>query len=239
MEQNREEQSFTGTGCFYHPIKTAQVQCIQCGRPICQECAHAGKILYGHGMGKSLCLGCAEKFAQENLMNLQKFRSRCTFYFVKLAVGVLAGLAAGILLGRIFHLQPHKLLSFILTLILIGLGVVLLCVPDQMARNLGGFPGAAMDNVPVKILKAIGWVIWVYVSGIMEAIRKTADVLTQLGKIPETMRRHLDAQSLIANYRKFSGNRNTLAVPGTPGVSAGELSQVVTKIVADRGSIPK
>ena len=66
MEQNREEQSFTGTGCFYHPIKTAQVQCIQCGRPICQECAHAGKILYGHGMEK-VCVWGAQRSSRRRI----------------------------------------------------------------------------------------------------------------------------------------------------------------------------
>lgn len=236
MEGNRGGQERMGAGCFYHPIKNAQTQCVQCGRPICQECAQAGRILAGSRVGRSLCFGCGEKLAEENMVNLQKIRSQSMLYLVRLAVGILAGLAVGVFVSKIFPWLSHGMVSVIFKLFFAGLGVIFLCVPSETAKQLADFSlkvyGTSNDQrFWVRLLKGIVCLAAAFFMGIATAVRKGADMITQIGKVPGAIRRNLEAQSQIMNYRKSFGN--ALESRGTSGSPERELSQVITQIVAD------
>ncbi|HIS27170.1 MAG TPA: hypothetical protein IAA57_09825 [Candidatus Pullilachnospira intestinigallinarum] len=245
MEQNHEGQNQAVAVCFYHPIRKAQAYCVQCGHPLCADCAEAGRILGGAKAGRSICFDCGGKLAEQNMESLKSRRGNVIKYFIKLLAAVVIGYLAGSLISAKFpgELLANGVASVICRLVFTFIGAILACasveIGDCVRTVISLFGTSSADGWPVRILKLVIGVVFgffaVLFKGTTTVVKKAMENIKTLKAIPDTTERNMSYQNQIMSYRRAAES----SVQPAPAQAKQALSRVITWIVEDNVRLTK
>ena len=137
--------------CYHHPEEQSVALCKECGKGICKDCFDT--YASGIGSNKALCFDCVEERVQQNIAEVDAFRSKVKRERTWMIVGaVLGAILIGPMLASIA--QGEVLAAFIMW-------------------SLGVFGGASLGTI-ISGFKEYGWVvgiIMIVISPIMSIVR--------------------------------------------------------------------
>lgn len=241
MEQQNGGNAYTGGVCFYHPMKNRRTACVLCGKPLCADCGEAGQIVSGQKAGRSICFGCGEKLAEQNMELLQAERMRGVKYFVRFAAGIFIGFIAG---GMVSGHFPYSMIfqgisGAVFRLFFVILGIILTC-EAKVAADRFRSAYRACHFVPAyrkltKVLKffagIFSGIFWALIQGIKAAVQSLSQNIGLLNKTPGTMERNLEIQRHIMEYRKAS--EKELGMNPNQENAKKELSRMMTQLLEE------
>lgn len=214
-------------GCHHHPELPAVGSCARCHNDICEDCAEVYTLAAGEYANQSLCFNCCKGLVAENVVVLQKQKTKIITTFVLTLIGVIFGAilfsgssAFGVIFGMLwvgsFWVWVKNSFSGWWN--------------DPNGRSLGGFIGSCLGSAIIapfhtiiKIINCIRYLISTskFIEEDQAALRSIEDYMQYT--LVRSRNAGIDLESLINQHSALHGNSFVQSIKNI-GESAAEAN---------------